>query len=242
MRFPEKIVKLILLFSLSLSVSLQASVIEKNLTPGQRLTIVFSENKPGGEDVQKKYFEQAFPLAQAAGMQEITTFKVEKTLAGPGKPEGSGLYSWPSKEASQKSRQNPQYLKDIKPLRGLAWNELQSTDVDITAPLALTLDKEKRYTIALLWLQDKAAYKSYFSGTQALRDKLGIKTIFALTPSRHETIAAGETTPPDLAVLLEWPQTASTDDYVESPEFQAHHEQFKKGVADIRWFQLGFWN
>lgn len=77
-----------------------APTLAHDLKAGERLTFVLSENKPGGEEALKTYFSKAFPLAQEAGMRELTTFKVEKNLMGDAKPEGSGLYLWPSKAAA----------------------------------------------------------------------------------------------------------------------------------------------
>lgn len=212
------------------------------LQPGQLLTFVLSENKPGGEAVQKTYFDNAFPLAQTAGMKELSTFKVEQVYLGDGAPLGSGLYLWPSKEAASSMRNNPTYVKEFKPLRPQAWTQLQSIDMAIKAQQVIALDKTKPHTIALIWLKDQAAYDNYYQSTQALRDRLGVKTLIKLPGVRYDKLTEGEITPPDLVVLLQWNSVADIEGYSQSREFQANHETFRQGVAKMDFYRLGFWN
>ncbi len=219
-----------------------APTLAHDLKPGERLTFVLSENRPGGEEVAKTYFSKAFPLAQEAGMRELTTFKVEKNLTGDAKPEGSGLYLWPSKAAADKTRNNPDYLKNFKPLRSQAWKQLQAVDMDITKPMSINLDKTKTYTAALVWIKDQAAYDRYFAGLQPVRDKLGVKTIVKLPGVRYDKLTEGEITPPNWVVILEWATPQGPEAYAKTPEFQAQFANYQKGVSKIEWFQLGFWN
>ena len=214
----------------------------ETLQPGQLLTFVLTENKPGGETAQKTYFDNALPLAQAAGMRELTTFKIEQVVFGDGNPLGSGLYLWPNKLAAQQTRNDPRYLQELKPLRPQVWNQLQSIDMQIPQVLELTLDRTKPHSIALLWLKDKAAYNKYYQGTQALRDKLGTKTLFALPSGRYDKLTEGEITPPDLVVLLQWNSVADFAGYSTSSEFQANHHHFKQGIEKMELYRLGFWN
>lgn len=212
------------------------------LQPGQRLSVVITENQPDGEAHRQHYLTNAFPLVQAAGMKEITIFKVEKVLVGQGAPEGAGLYFWPSKEAAQQSHTNPKYVNELKPLRSKSWKEMKSVDMEIKEPLEITLDKSKAHTIALLWLKDRAAYDRYYEGTKALRKKLGAKTLLTLSSERYENLTQGETTPPNKVVLLQWDSVESINAYDKAPEFVAHLEDFQQAVTGIEWYQLGFWD
>ncbi len=211
------------------------------LQPGQLLTFVLSENKANAEAVREKYFAFAFPAAATAGMKELTTFKPVKLLSEDN-PDGSGLYLWPSKAAANSIRTNPVYLKDYKPLRGQAWNQLQSIDMDIKAPLELNLDKSKTYSVALLWLKDASAYGHYYQGTQALRDQLGAKTLLKLPGSRYDLLTQGEITPPDLVVLVQWNSAEDLSSYSTQPDFQANHHFFEQGVKAMKLYRLGFWD
>jgi hypothetical protein len=175
-------------------------------------------------------------------MRELTTFKVEQVVFGAGQPLGSGLYSWPSKLAAQQTRNDPLYLQESKPLRAQIWTQLQSIDMPITQTLELRLDKTKPHSIALLWLKDKAAYARYYQGTQALRDKLGTKTLFALPSVRYDKLTEGEITPPDLVVLLQWNSVADFEGYSTASEFQANHHHFKQGIEKMELYRLGFWH
>jgi uncharacterized protein (DUF1330 family) len=212
-----------------------------DLKAGERLTFVLSENRPGGEEIAKTYFSHAFPMSQAAGMREITTFKVEKTFMSDGKPEGSGLYLWPSKEAAQKVRENPDYIRNFKPLRSQAWKQLQAVDMDITKPLTINLDKTKTYTAALVWIKDQAAYDRYFAGMEQVRKRLGVKTIFKLPGVRYDKLTEGEVTPPNWVVIFEWATPQGPEAYPKTPEFHAQLANYQQGVSKLEWFQLGFW-
>lgn len=214
----------------------------ETLQPGQVLTFVLSENRPGGEAAQKIYFDNAFPLAQAAGMRELTTFKVEQVVFGDGKPLGSGLYIWPNEAAAKQTRNDPRYVNEFKPLRTQVWNQLQAIDMPIKNALDITLDKTKPHSIALLWLKDKAAYKKYHQGTQALRDRLGAKTLIKLPGVRYDKLTEGEITPPDLVVLLQWNSVADFEGYSTSSEFRANSDKFTQGVEKMELYRLGFWD
>lgn len=217
--------------------SAQAEVVK----PGQRLTFVLSENKPDGDAVRQHYFSKAFPLAQAAGMKEITTFK-PSVIMGNGKPDGSGLYLWPSKEAASSTRENPEYLKDYKPLRIQAWNQLQAVDIDIANEMDISFDKTKVYSVVFIWLKDKAKYDQYFKATQVVRDRLGVKTIIKSPTVRYDKLTEGEITPPDLLIMLQWNKKEDFQAYSNSPEFKAVEQTFLQSLNGFEWYELGFWN
>lgn len=212
-----------------------------DLQPGQQLTFVLSDSKAGGEKVAEYYFSKAFPLAQSNGMRELTTFKVQKTLAGGRTPQGSGLYLWPSRDAAQRTRVSESYVKDLRPLRTQAWNELLSVDMQINAAMSVELDRSKTYTAALIWAKDARAYDQQFNASQALRDKAGARTVLDLPASRYENLKDGETTPPGRVVLLEWPDAAAPANYLADPAFATLREEYKRNVDRIEWYQLGFW-
>lgn len=213
----------------------------ETIKPGQRLTFVLSENKPDADAVREKYFAYAFPKAQAAGMKEITTFKPNMIMGG-GKPDGSGLYLWPSVEAASATRNDPVYIKDYKPMRNAAWNQLQAVDIDIKEPLVINFDKTKVYSAALIWLKDKSKYETYFKATQVVRDRLGIKTLLKLPGVRYDKLTEGEIAPPDLVIILQWNKKADFQTYPQSPEFKAVEETFMQSLNGFEWYELGFWN
>ena len=145
--------RILLASSFFCSVLLPISASAFDLKADEMLTIVLVANKPEVDQAaQKAYTDQAFPLANSHGMRELTTFKVENTLVGNEPMFASGLYLWPNKESANKSRTDPRYVKDIAPLRQVAWKQLQSMDVNITAPLSLAIDKSKVYSLALVWV------------------------------------------------------------------------------------------
>ena len=74
------------------------------MADGQRLTVVITEDKEGGEDVRKQYLASAFPKAKSHGMKLAQNFKVARTLIGAGNPEVLGLYTWPNAAASRRAR------------------------------------------------------------------------------------------------------------------------------------------
>jgi hypothetical protein len=53
----------------------------------KKITFVLTENRANADEIRKKYFSKAFPLAQAAGMKEIATFKTTMIM-GSGNPDG----------------------------------------------------------------------------------------------------------------------------------------------------------
>ncbi len=225
-----------------LLICLSATAAAHDLAPGQQLTFVLSESRPGGEKVAEHYFSRAFPLAQANGMRELTTFRVQKTLVGPGSPQGSGLYLWPSREAAARTRVDATYVQELRPLRTQAWIDLKSVDMQITAPLRIELDRSRTYTAALIWVRDEAAYARQFEASRPLRDKAGARTVLDLPASRYESLTEGEAAAPDRVVLLEWPNAAALSAYQADPAFAALRGQYERNVSRIEWYQLGFWD
>jgi uncharacterized protein (DUF1330 family) len=215
----------------------QAEVIKA----GQKLTFVLSENKANADEVRQQYFSKAFPLAQAAGMKEITTFKPTMIMGG-GNPDGSGLYLWPSNEAANSTRNDPVYIKDYRPLRTQAWNQLQAIDIDVKEQMEITFDKTKVYSVVFIWLKDKAKYEQYFKATQVVRDRLGVKTLIKLPTSRYDKLTEGEITSPDLLIMLQWNKKEDFQAYSHSPEFKAVEETFMQSLNGFEWYQLDFWN
>lgn len=212
------------------------------LQPGQQLTFVLSEPRPGGEPVAQTYFSGAFPLAQANGMHELTTFRVQKTLYGNDAPQGSGLYSWPSREAAQRSRTDETYVTTLRPLRTQAWKELRSVDMPVEQPLTLELDRTRLYTAALVWTRDAAAYAQTFADSQSLRDRIGARTVLHLSGSRYESLVETQTAPPDHIVILEWPDAAAIEFYRTDPSLATMRAEYEKSIARFDWYQLGFWD
>jgi uncharacterized protein (DUF1330 family) len=224
--------------AIGLSGSPQAHELER----GQQLTFVLSDSRPGGEQVGQTYFSQAFPMAQANGMRELTTFKVQKTLLGERTPQGSGLYLWPSREAAQRTRSDERYVKNLRPLRTQVWNELQSIDMQLDAPMRIELDRSKTYTAALIWVKSEAAFEQYLRSTQPLHDRAGVRTVLNLPSTRYENLSEGETTPPHRVLLLEWPTQDGPGSYTADSGFQSVIPQYEQAVAKIEWYQLGFWD
>jgi uncharacterized protein (DUF1330 family) len=242
MKYLFTLKTLSLSFGLASSLLLSAfSVQAEIIKPGQKLTFVLSENKPDADSVRQTYFSKAFPLAQAAGMREITTFK-PGVIMGNGKPDGSGLYLWPSNEAANATRNNPEYLKDYKPLRSQAWNQLQAVDIDIIQDTDISFDKTKVYSVVFIWLKDKAKYDQYFKATQVVRDRLGVKTIIKSPTVRYDKLTEGEITPPDLLIMLQWNKKEDFQAYSNSPEFKAVEQTFLQSLNGFEWYELGFWN
>jgi uncharacterized protein (DUF1330 family) len=235
---PFKTPRLVALLAAAM---VQHAAMAHDLQPGQQLTFVLSDSKAGGEKVAEFYFSKAFPLAQANGMRELTTFKVQRTLWGERKPQGSGLYLWPSREAAQRTRVSQGYVTELRPLRTQAWNELQSVDLQVVAPLSVTLDRTKIYTAALVWARDAAAYDELFRASQPRRDELGARTVLELPASRYENLKDGETTPPGHVVLLEWPNAEAAGRYFADPAFVKIRELHKRNRDQVEWYQLGFW-
>jgi uncharacterized protein (DUF1330 family) len=212
------------------------------IKPGEQLTLVFSDSRPGGEQVGQTYFSGAFPLAQANGMRELTTFKVQKTLVGGRTPQGSGLYLWPSREAAQRTRNDATYIEKFRPLRTQVWNELQSIDVHPERAMTVDLDRSKTYTAALVWVTDEAAYQRYSADVRRLLERKGVQTVLDLPGRRYENLKEGETAPPDHVVLLEWPTAEALAQHAEDAATRALEPQQRSSVAKIEWYQLGFWD
>ena len=198
---------------------------DHQLEPRQQLTFVLSESRPGGEQVAQNYFSRAFPMAQANGMRELTTFKVQKTLVGGGAPQGSGLYLWPSREAAKRARLDATYVTELRPLRSQAWIDLQSVDMQIVSPMTLRLARDKTYTAALVWGPEAIGFANKFEGKARL--------VLDLPASRYENLKDGETSPPDRVVILEWNAAEDIARFMARPPAKP---------TRLEWYQLGFWD
>jgi hypothetical protein len=238
--FPRRLAAPVLCsFLLCLSTAASAA----NLLPGQVLTLALGEDHPGGEAARAAYFSGVVPMAQAVGMRALDGLKVEQVLVGDGAPQGAALYAWPNPAALRALREDPRYLADYRPLRQAGWKRLTAVDLLVETPLDLVFDRGRPYTLALIWLKDRAEYDRYYAGTAGLRTRLGVQPVLALPTQRYERPGDGDGdgdgNPPDLVLLFRWESAASIDAYLQSPEFQQHHGHFERGVQRLEWYRMG---
>lgn len=209
------------------------------LDAGQRLTLILGKNQPNADEVRERFFRQAFPISRDNGMKDVHFFSVTKTIMGEFKPEFFGLYAWPDSEATDRVRNNSEFIQSLKPLRPKIWSELTIVDVDLDAPLDIKIDEKKHYTIALGWYGDKDSYQRYFDGSVPLRKELGVKILFRLPISEFESITPIEGAEPDFAALVEWPDVDGPGRYFMSDTFKELQPFVQAGIKKIEWMELG---
>lgn len=210
-----------------------------SLAPGQVLTLAVGEEQPGGEAARTAYLGGVASMPQAAGVRALEILKVDSVLLGQDTPQEVALYVWPDAAAVRAVRGDPRYVADYLPLRKAGWKQQRILDLAVEAPLELAFDRGHPYTLGLLWLKDRAEYDRYYTGTAALRERLGIRPVLALPAQHYGTPGDGETDPPDLVLLFRWESAESIDAYLQSPEFQQHHGHFERGVERLEWYRIG---
>jgi uncharacterized protein (DUF1330 family) len=210
-----------------------------NLAPGQVLTLAVGEERSAGEAARTAHLGGVASMPQAAGVRALGVLKVDRVLLGQDTPQDVALYAWPDAAAVRAVRDDPRYVADYLPLRNAGWKQQRILDLTVEAPLELVFDHGRPYTLALLWLKDRAEYDRYYAGTAGLRERLGVRPVLALPAQHYGTSGDGEVDPPDLVLLFRWESAASIDAYLQSPEFQQHHGHFERGVQRLEWYRMG---
>ncbi|WP_041521865.1 DUF1330 domain-containing protein [Gilvimarinus agarilyticus] len=221
-------------------VAAQPSVTDIELTPGQRLTLVLPDADPSAEAQQEQYLAGTFAIAGQQGFTEQHSFAVGEVLIGEHQPEALGIYSWPSIQSAQTMRNHPE-VQRLAPLREQGWHEMHIIDVDIEQPLQMQFDARKRYTLAVLWLDDEAAYQRYLKATDPQRDAMGAKVVLIAPVAAFDSIDAPDLGDPSRIAIVEWPADVAPKSYVQSPLFTASEAIVQQAIGRIDWYELRHW-
>ncbi len=223
----------------TVSLIANAKKVTIEINKDERLTVVFVQDKNNGATAQQQYLEGVFSLAQKNDIRELKAFSVLRTLAGTSKPAAMAFYAWKNADASHKVRNSKKYKTELAPLKALGWNELSAADVDFSVQTHYKFDSNKTYTFAEVWLKDSAAYDKYYRGTAALREKMGAKILFKLSPNEYNSLTKGPYSP-DFIILIEWPNKQAPEQYVQSVDFKPYQPFIDAGLAKLGWYEIGF--
>src|SRR5690606_30603537 len=148
--------------------------------------------------------------------------------------ERLALLTMPSGKASDDVRNSPEYAP-LKTLLSQGWQEMEVIDIDLQEDVQLTLFADRYYTIAKVWVDDAAKHRAYVKRAAQTRAKLGMRILASFTPTGYSSLDDSRTAPFDL-VLVEWPEQAVIQKYLDDPVLAEIREQQGTTIKAIEWY------
>lgn len=202
-------------------------------------TWVFADEKPGAEDVRRRYLDGAFAMAESAGMEQLQGFAAGEQLMGELTPEFVGIYTWPDAKAAEAVRESDTYTNDYKPLRPLGWDGLVAVDVNLPALPSWDFEPDRYYTIALVWTKSAAAYERYVQATAGLRAEMNFNILFSEPVVGWSHLGLDpELRAPDRVALLSWPEKNVPKRYLEAISADEFAEVVEATFKGLYWHEV----
>lgn len=212
MTSTKNYIAIILLTMLSWSAQAQSEIQSYDLKKGQAFDIIFLNTKPATEDLKKKYFESAYPIALGMGYTPLTGFGVsESPLQGNYHPEVMVFGTWPSIQARK------QFLVDIgttmpnfHAMRRDIWSTFFLTYWEVKEDVSFKINPEKYNVVTSYWSNDGSSFGDFKkTWLKALKKSKG-ENIIELTDGDSPF---GYDYNPDYMVITQWDSKAAYDDF-----------------------------
>lgn len=199
--------------------------------PGEVVQLIAPISDPAKRDLRDRYFKKNAETAKAYGYQQDGVFVVEETLVGDFSPNVFVVSHWASLKA-QKAFQSLAQFKDVKSLRREAWEALKLYDHELEAPLTLSFNKNKTYTLAFAWTHPAfpSDYYRYIESLPPLLEKVGGRFIYQINNavlSAHNPDALA----PQQITLVEWDTPDGVEQLQSLPEFSELAKQLSSGTT-----------
>lgn len=185
-----------------------------SLRKGEAFDIIFLSTKPGTEDIQKKYFESAYPVALKSGYKSLKGFKIEETpLMGNFHPHSMILGTWPSMEVRD------QFLVDIvksvpdfHSMRREIWSSFYMTYWEVKEDTEFEVNPDKFTVVTSYWSSQTKSFNAYTKKWLTSITANGGKNILKLTNGQSPF---GYDYDPDILVITEWESKEGYDAFCE---------------------------
>lgn len=228
---------------LCLGVHGHAGAEERTLTfrPGQVLSFVTSEQRPGTDEARDAYFSRVLPLAASHGFRSEGGFSIREVIPETYSPTPyMNLFSWPDRDARRRFVAEPTWLA-LESDRPRIWSELRICSVSLPHPVTLRFRSDRDYSISFAWLapDHPGDFDRYLAGMKPTLRRLGVAKL--LEAAGLELTSLVETTdPPDRVWISEWPGPEARAAYLESPAFRDHLHLFRSGVRRFERYGVSF--
>lgn len=194
---------LILFYSFIHVTQAQSEIKSYSLKKGQAFDIIFLRTKEGTDEVRKKYFELAYPIALKMGYSPLKGYSIkENPLEGNYHPQSMILGSWPSIEVREA------FLLDIEKevpafhsMRKEIWSNFDLTYWEIADDISFEVNTSKFNVVTAYWEMERAAFDQFKDKLLKASKRSGGRTVLQL---------AGGASPfgyeynPDFVIITEW--------------------------------------
>ena len=187
--------------------------------PGKLYEVAMFKITPGKEqEIDKRYFSKAFPLAQQFGMRPIGTFTVDRIEHGPNDVATWGFFEWPDLATKERFESDRRY-HELRPIRDGLVDTLRLVYLQVDQPASVTIDPNRMYEFFGVWINraNGAHLQEYFAAAGPFIAEKGVKFIgdFRIVGSPE-----GYAFLPDSVGFIEWPSKAVKESWFASDAFK----------------------
>jgi len=206
--------------SATTSMELQEATV--NLEPGKVYEVSFASVKEGKMEVlQEKYFPKAMPIVAEYGGKNLGMFNVvAKTGGKMRKPQMIGLFEWPSLEAMN-SLHDDSRMKPLGKIRDDSFSFFRQAFYKVEKETSIVFRSDKTYEFFTAWMNPNGGptLNEYFKVSEPMKRRHG-PPIFKASLSPIKGVPNNKSVlNPDLAGIVEWPNTQTYYDLAADEEF-----------------------
>lgn len=153
----------IILAAFSFGASAQSEVKSYALKKGQAFDIILLSTKEGTEEIQKAYFEKAFPIAVKGGYSPLKGFAIpDSPLQGNYHPQAVIFGTWTSVELREKFVADiEKSVPDFHSMRREIWSNFDLTYWEVSQDFSFDVDPAKFNVVTAYWGGDDVEFQKF---------------------------------------------------------------------------------
>jgi len=202
-KFGKLMLIAILVLITIIDVKAQEDLVTYSFKKGEVMDVLLLNSKDGIEEVRKRYFETATPIARKRGYTPMPYFSIlESPLRGNYHPDAIVIASWPSVEVRKTTLVELETtLLDFHDMRREIWSTFNIAYYEMAKDMSFTIDKSKYNVATAYWAEDNQSMDAYMSRwTQLIEATNGI-VVVQLTGAGS---VFGYVYKPDYLVVSSW--------------------------------------
>ena len=169
------------------------------------------------QELGERYFSKVMPIAAEYGMRPLAMLSIGQTEYGDDLSQTLGLWEWPSLEAKESFEQDRRY-KRLAPIRDSMLDNLQLIYTRPTVDVALSLQDDRLYEFAGMWISDTHAEHlgQYFASAGPFLGQNDVQFI-----GNFEVLGGSDPSlVPDQIAFFSWPDAQVKEAWFTSETFQ----------------------
>lgn len=221
MKSTKNYLLLFVLSVVSFSIQAQTDIRSYSMKKGEAFDIIFLNTKPGSEDVQKKYFEKAFPIAKEGGYTPLKGLAIkDNPLQGNYHPEVMVFGTWASVELREKFVADiEKSVPDFHAMRREIWSTFNLTYWEVGQDYSFDIDPAKFNVVTAYWSGDDTSFPKFRKAWLKQVEKSGGNKLIGFFKGSSPF---GYDYNPDHLTIIEWESKEAFDKFNEKIQAMDH--------------------